>query len=96
MADYRLIPKSLGETEGVPKGADLKTISCNLVWHADEAIDRNNVRDRKRKDDLKNAMTNDQEDLLFDLKKYQLPDLACEVTDTTLELIFRTALKRER
>ena len=96
LAYYRLILKALESADGVDAGSDLKSIAANLAIQADEAIDRHKVRDWKRKEDIKNAMTNDLEDLLFDVKKNQLPDLAGEVIDSILELVMRTAVKRER
>lgn len=96
MANYRLLLKSLQEAVDEDSEADLKSIAANLALQADEIIERHKVRDWKRKDDVKNAMTNDLEDLLFDLKKNQLPDLASEVIDSILELVMRTAVKRER
>ncbi len=96
LAYFRLILKALAEADGVDPESDLKSIAANLAIQADEAIERHKVRDWKRKDDVKNAMTNDLEDLLFDVKKNQLPDLAGEVIDSVLELVMRTAVKRER
>ena len=96
MAYYRLILKTLQEAEGIDPDTDLKTIAANFAQQADEAIERNKVRDWKRKDDVKNAMTNDLEDLLFDLKKNLLPNLDSEVIDSILEQVMRTAVKRER
>lgn len=37
----------------------------NLALKADEVNERHKVRDRKRKDDVKNAMVKDLEDLLI-------------------------------
>ncbi|MCR9202202.1 MAG: hypothetical protein NXI04_26470 [Planctomycetaceae bacterium] len=41
-------------------------------------------------------MTNDLEELLFGVKKSQLPDLGGDMIDLILELVIRTAVKRER
>ena len=96
LAYFRLIRKALESADGVDPESDLKSIAANLAIQADEAIERHKVRDWKRKEDIKNAMTNDLEDLLFDVKKNQLPNLAGEVIDSILELVMRTAVKRER
>jgi type I restriction enzyme R subunit len=96
LAYYRLILKTLEESDGTPTEIDLKSISANMAIAADNIIDSHKVRDWKRKDDVKNTMTNDLEDLLFDLKKNQLPDLASETIDAVLESVMRTAVKRER
>lgn len=96
LAYYRLILKTFQDGLQADSEADLKSIAAGVALKTDEVIDRNKVRDWKRKDDVKNAMTNDLEDLLFDVKKNQLPDLAAEVIDLILELVMRTAVKRER
>jgi len=96
LAYFRLTLKTLQEATGAESEADLKTIAANLALQADEVIDRHKVRDWKLKEDVKNAMINDLEDLLFDLRKTLLPDLAGEVIDVILEQVMRTAVKRER
>lgn len=96
MAYYRLILKSLEEAAVIDSETDLKSISAHLAEQTDEIIERHKVRDWKTKTDVTNAMTNDLEDMLFELRANQLPVLTSDVIDSILELLLRTAVKRER
>ncbi|GAB5444338.1 MAG: hypothetical protein Fues2KO_46870 [Fuerstiella sp.] len=88
--------KQLQEAQDTASETDLKSIYENLALQTDGIIEHHKVRDWKRKDDVKNAMFNDLEELLFDLKKNQLANMAGEVIDAILETVMRTAVEREQ
>ncbi len=78
LAYYRLLLKILSEALSKNSGIDLKSIAATLAEETDSIIEHHKVRDWKTRDDIKNAMVNDLEDMVYDLQEQQVPDLTTE------------------